>query len=93
MKLKLYGKNKSKILCVDKFKFKILTRGSFLNMFLNGLNLIEDDKTQNKWNLYEICPLNFATIFNNFPINIDLWKKNTNKLEELFNRVTDDSSL
>lgn len=59
-------------------------------MFLNGLNLIEEDKMQNKWNLYEICSLNFATVLKNFNINIDLWNKNEIKLTQLFNQMTED---
>lgn len=58
-------------------------------MFLNGLNLIEEDKILNKWNLYEICSLNFTTVLNNFTINIDLWNKNKIKLAQLFNQMTE----
>ncbi|RNA21591.1 PAT1 -like protein, partial [Brachionus plicatilis] len=84
--------SKSELINQDDFDNEVKAIwASFINMFLNGLGQIEDDKSSYKWSIYEMCPLNFNSVLNNFAINIDLWKKNDAKLKQLFNQMTDDS--
>lgn len=50
----------------------------------NELTSLAKGVLNSKWNVYEICQLNFKTVLNNFNVNLELWTNNESKLKELF---------
>lgn len=61
-------------------------RSSFINLILTGLSALGDSNNLQS-NLYEVCSLNRRTLFENFNISTDLWSRNENKLNQLFNFI------
>jgi len=61
-------------------------RESFNNLILTGLSTLSENNNLQA-NLYEVCSLNRRMLFDNFNINTELWSRNSNKLNQLFNFV------